>query len=118
MTDRPSFDFQRHRNVAIAGGVVALHVAALWALQTGLLRRAVEVVVPVEVLSQIIPPEPKVEAPPEPPAPLSVRAAAGGRVEVELHDGWLRVPGRVRYADLPALIAALEGVSGDLAGSS
>lgn len=55
------------RNVAIAGGVVAFHVLALWALQTGLLRRAVEVVVPVEMLSEIItPPAPK----PEPPKPV------------------------------------------------
>jgi protein TonB len=56
------------RNVLIAGGVVLLHVGALWALQTGLLRRAVEVIVPVELLSQIVtPPAPKVEPPP--PAP-------------------------------------------------
>lgn len=54
------------RNLAIAGGVVLLHVAALWALQTGLLRRAVEVIVPVQMLSEMItPPAPK----PEPPAP-------------------------------------------------
>lgn len=62
------------RNVAIAGGVVLFHVAALWALQTGLLRRAVEVVVPVEVFSEIItPPAPKVEPPPaqvKPPEPV------------------------------------------------
>jgi protein TonB len=60
------------RNAAIATGVVAFHVAALWALQTGLLRRAVEVVVPVEVLAEIVtPPAPKVEppAPPKPPEP-------------------------------------------------
>lgn len=70
MTPAPSPSSpSRHRNVAIAGGVVAFHLAALWALQTGLLRRAVEVVVPVEVLSQIIPPAPKVEAPPAPPPP-------------------------------------------------
>jgi periplasmic protein TonB len=55
------------RNLAIAGGVVVFHVAALWALQTGLLRRAVEVIVPVAVLSDLItPPAPKVEAPPPP----------------------------------------------------
>ena len=61
------------RNLAIAGGVVLLHVAALWALQTGLLRRAVEVVVPVQVFSEIItPPAPKVEtpAPVQPPEPV------------------------------------------------
>ena len=66
------------RNIAIAGGVVLFHIAALWALQTGLLRRAVEVVVPVSVLSDLItPPAPKVETPPPevkppPPAPQPV----------------------------------------------
>jgi protein TonB len=57
-----------NRNVAIAGGVVAFHVAALWALQTGLIQRAVEIVVPAEILAQIVaPPAPKVEPPPPPP---------------------------------------------------
>jgi protein TonB len=58
------------RNIAIASGVVVFHVAALWALQTGLIRRAVEVIVPVEVLAEIIaPPAPKVEPPPPAPKP-------------------------------------------------
>src|SRR4051812_34993586 len=61
------------RNVAIAGGVVLFHIAAIWALQTGLLRRAAELVVPVEILSDVItPPTPKVEPPPpevKPPPP-------------------------------------------------
>jgi protein TonB len=51
----------------IAGGVVLFHVAALWALQTGLLRRAVEVIVPAQILAEMItPPAPKVEVPPAP----------------------------------------------------
>ena len=59
-----------NRNVVIAGSVVVFHIAALWALQTGLLRRTVELIVPVEILSQIIePPVPKVEPPPPPPPP-------------------------------------------------
>jgi protein TonB len=60
------------RNSAIAGSVVLFHVAALWALQTGLLRKAVEVIVPVAMLTDIVtPPAPKVEpAPPTPPAPV------------------------------------------------
>ncbi|MES2939869.1 MAG: energy transducer TonB [Pseudomonadota bacterium] len=58
------------RNVAIAGGVVLFHVAALWALQTGLLRRAVEVVIPIALMSEIVtPPTPKVEPPPPAPPP-------------------------------------------------
>lgn len=58
----------------IAGGVVLFHVAALWALQSGLLRRAVEVVVPISVLSEMLtPPAPKVDTPPPPkPAPQPV----------------------------------------------
>ncbi len=64
-----------NRNLVIASSVVLLHVGALWALQSGLLRRAVEIVVPAEVLSDFItPPAPKVDVPkprpaPAPPAP-------------------------------------------------
>jgi len=62
-----------NRNVLIAGGVVIFHVAALWALQAGLLQRAVEIIVPAEILSEVIePPAPKV-APPPPPPPASVK---------------------------------------------
>jgi len=59
------------RNLVIVGSVVVFHVAALWALQTGLLRRAVEIVVPAEILSEFItPPAPRVDAP-KPPAPAT-----------------------------------------------
>ena len=37
-----------NRRLAIAASVVLFHMAALWAIQTGLLRRAVEVIVPAE----------------------------------------------------------------------
>lgn len=59
------------RNAAIALAVVALHVGLIWALQSGLLLRTAQLVVPVEVLAQLIElPEPKPEpAPPAPPAP-------------------------------------------------
>jgi periplasmic protein TonB len=61
---------QFSRNVIIAAGVVVFHVAALWALQTGLLRRAVEIIVPATILSEVIvPPAPKVEPPPPAPKP-------------------------------------------------
>ncbi len=57
-----------NRNVLIIVSVVFLHVAALWGLQSGLLRRAVEVIVPAEILSEFIePPAPKVIPPPAPP---------------------------------------------------
>ena len=64
-----------NRNLVIASSVVVFHVAALWALQSGLLRRAIEVVVPAEILSEFItPPLPKppppVPTPPQPKPPL------------------------------------------------
>ncbi len=55
----------QNRNVAIAGGVVLLHLLVLWAMQTGLLRRAVETVIPVEIISDIMTP-PEVLPPPPP----------------------------------------------------
>jgi periplasmic protein TonB len=60
-----------HRKpVAIACAVVLLHVGGLAALQSGLLVRAYEIVVPVEMVSQItLPPKPEVAPPPPPPAP-------------------------------------------------
>jgi protein TonB len=59
-----------HRNLVIAGGVVLFHVAALWALQAGLLRRAVEeVVVPVALMSEIVAPPPAPQPPPPAPPP-------------------------------------------------
>ena len=57
------------RNAVIAGGVVLAHLAALWALQSGLLRRAAEVVIPVEILSEFIEPPKPVDPPPPPPPP-------------------------------------------------
>ena len=56
------------RNVLVVSGVLLLHAAALWALQSGLLMRAVEMVVPVNVMSDFIElPKPKQEPPPPPP---------------------------------------------------
>ena len=59
--------------------VVAFHVLALWLLQSGLLRRAVEFVVPAEVIAEFIePPRPKEDPPPQPPPspPPPARQAA------------------------------------------
>src|SRR6478752_3580626 len=62
----PSPVRQLNRNLVIAGSVVLFHIAALWALQRGLLRRAVEIVVPVSILSEVVtPPLPKAEQPPQ-----------------------------------------------------
>ena len=58
------------RNVIVVISVLAFHAAALWMLQTGLLRRAVELIVPAQVLAEFIePPRPKEEPPPPPPPP-------------------------------------------------
>jgi protein TonB len=60
------------RNVVIVAGVVLFHVGLLWALQSGLLRRAVETIVPVTILTELVtPPVPIVEPPPKlkPPQP-------------------------------------------------
>ena len=62
------------RNAAIALSVVLLHVGFMWALYNGLLMRAVELVVPVALISQFIePPQPEVAPPlPQSPAPPSL----------------------------------------------
>ncbi|MGH8819664.1 MAG: energy transducer TonB [Rhodoferax sp.] len=59
------------RNTIVASGVVLFHAAALWALlQVNLRPRPAEIVVPVEMLSEMVqPPTPEVEQPnPAPPA--------------------------------------------------
>ncbi|WP_419474049.1 energy transducer TonB [Hydrogenophaga sp.] len=59
---------QLQRRLAIVLSVVVFHVGALWALQSGLLKRAVELVIPVQVMAEFIePPQPQIEPPP--PAP-------------------------------------------------
>lgn len=63
------------RRLPIVIAVVGLHVLGLWALQAGLLRRAVELVVPVSVLSEVIePPQPQVTPTPPPPQPRPAAA--------------------------------------------
>ena len=54
-------NLQINRNALIALAVVALHVGMLWLFQSGLLMRATELLVPVEVLTRLI--EPQVIAP-------------------------------------------------------
>jgi len=59
------------RTLAIVSSVVLFHIAALWAMHTGLLQRVVEVVVPVMAISQAEPPPPppKLPEPVKPPEP-------------------------------------------------
>lgn len=66
-----------NRTLTIALGVVALHLGALWALQTGLLHRMVDMVLPAEVLVEIMAPAPAPTPPstatprqPSPPKPV------------------------------------------------
>ena len=63
------------RNLVIALSVVLFHIGALWALQSGLLLRAAQIIVPAEILSEFIePPAPKiVPPPPAPPVPVAVQ---------------------------------------------
>jgi periplasmic protein TonB len=70
-TDASSSPHLISRNGLIALCVIALHVAAIWALQTGLVHRMAEIIVPAEILSEFIePPKPRVEPRPVPlPAP-------------------------------------------------
>lgn len=75
----PQFTIGMHRNVLIASSVVIFHVAVLWAMQSGLMRRAVELVVPAEVLVEYIEPaapkaapKPPTPAPPQPAPPKPV----------------------------------------------
>ena len=58
----------KSRTPVIVASIVLFHVAALWALHTGLLQRVVEVVVPVMAISQAEPPPPP--PPPKPPEPV------------------------------------------------
>ena len=61
------------RNALIAGGVVLLHVAALWAFQSGLAHKVVATIVPPQAIAYIMaPPAPEVPPPPAPPPPTPV----------------------------------------------
>ena len=67
LSDRYGSPAGLSRNAVIALSVVALHAVGLWALQSGLVRKAAEVIIPAEVLSEFLTPQPP--APPAPPAP-------------------------------------------------
>jgi len=66
---------QTSRRIVVVSSVVGLHLAGVWALQSGLLRRAVELVVPVEVMAEFIE-APQPQIPPSPPAPPAQTAPA------------------------------------------
>ena len=66
-----------NRTLSIVAGVVLLHIGALWALQTGLLRRVTELLVPAEILVEITAPSAPATVPPTvaPRAPSPAPAA-------------------------------------------
>lgn len=61
------------RRLLIVAAVLGFHVFGLWALQSGLLRRAVELVVPVQIMADLIE-APQPEITPAPPAPPTEKA--------------------------------------------
>jgi len=62
------------RNLRIVVTVLLLHGGALWALQTGLLRRTVELLIPAQVLVDMVTPT-ETPAPPQPQRQPVVAAA-------------------------------------------
>lgn len=59
------------RTTWVVASIVLLHVSALWALQSGLLRKAVEIIVPAQMLSEFIEmPAPKSQPPARSPQPV------------------------------------------------
>jgi periplasmic protein TonB len=67
------------RTTVVVASVLALHIAFIWALQSGLLMRAAEIIVPAEMLAQFVapvaapvPPQPVPKPPvPTPPKPVT-----------------------------------------------
>ena len=58
------------KRLAVVGAVIGLHVVGLWAMQSGLIARVVEIVVPVQVMAEMIEaPQPEIPPAPPPPAP-------------------------------------------------
>ena len=63
-----------NRRLTVVGSVVGLHVAAVWALQTGLLHRAAEMVMPEVLMAELIEPPKPLATPvpaPAPPTPVA-----------------------------------------------
>lgn len=58
-----------NRNITIVGSVLLLHVLVLWAMQTGLLRRVAQAIVPAEILVEIMAAPTTVAAPAPAPQP-------------------------------------------------
>jgi protein TonB len=95
-----------NRTVVIVASVVLLHLGALWALHSGLLRRMVETVVPVEVLSDLItPPAPRADVPPA-PAPATPAARTAPRPAAKAAPQLQAVPDSQPSPNAPAAVTA------------
>lgn len=67
-TMRSAFTATHPKRLLVVGTVVGAHALGLWAMQSGLLRRAVEEVRPTVVMAELIE-APQPEIPPSPPQP-------------------------------------------------
>jgi len=95
-----------NRTVVIVASVVLLHIGALWALHSGLLRRVVETVVPVEVLSDLItPPAPRADVPPA-PAPATPAARTATRPAAQAAPHLQAAPDSQPSPNAPAVVTA------------
>lgn len=84
----------------VIAGVVLLHVAGLWALQSGLVRPAVEVVVPAEVIAELI--APTAPPPPQPPTPRAAPALPAPPAAAPKSPAPRPAPAPLAVADAPA----------------
>ena len=80
-------------NLLIAAGILALHVALIWALHNGLQIRSTQMLVPVELLSEL-------RAPPAPPS-AQLPASPTPKPSTWLNAG----PQPLKAAALPPLLA-------------
>lgn len=69
MRTSPATTRLRPSNVLIVGTVFVVHALALWTLQGATLRRSIELVVPIAMLSEIVSPPAPVTAAPVTPTP-------------------------------------------------
>ncbi len=92
----------QQRHIVIASSVVLFHLAAIWVLQTGLVRQALEAVVPVSIISEFLePPKPKPEPPPKPVAQPVQRKTAPPPVLIAVANNTPAPDAPTGYAEPP-----------------
>ena len=91
------------RKLVVVVNVLLLHLGLLWAMQSGLLRKAVELVVPVQMLSEFIEaPAPKV-VPPAPSSPVHRSATKAAAVKPQPAPQPLAVVADAPLSDAPVM---------------